>query len=707
MSASMLDAALGWAREGFPVFPCRKKEPLTNHGFKDATVDAAQIRDWWATWPDAQIAIPTGAPTHVLSIDLDNPGAAAFLEQLEAQHSHLPRTRHIRTRPGRRQIHLSMPDGVRTKCATAFRGVEGFDIRADGGYCVVPPSIHHESGKPYKVIIDAPLAEAPAWLIEVLNERPSQASRNGNEAAGKKIPEGQRNATLTSLAGTMRRRGMSEDAIEAALLAENQRCSPPLPKTEVQRIAKSVSQYEPADVQEQTPFKRDVANAALFAQMHEGFLLYCADRRVWYAWDGKRFAENDLGEVMRCARATVGRRYEEALAETDDEQRKKRMTWALQSESRLEKMVGYASSETRLEVKRFDETFDLDPYLLNCANGILDLRTGELQPHNPAARMTLLTRVPYDPEARCPKFTQWLLDTCGGSVSLKDYLIRFIGYCLSGLTNEQAFWMLFGQSKTGKSTFIKILRHLLDEYATTLPEAAVVVTYHGNPEHALAQLANVRLATLVEIEKGKRYDEPKLKQITGQDWIGASKKYQNFFQFRSKAKLAIAVNQRPIVRETDDAFWNRCKPIPFLVVVPPEKRVKDLDVKLIEEEGPGILNLAASGFRELCAYGMNEPPEVKAATVEYRNQEDVVLQFIEEECEKAPEKKETAAMLFNAFVHWKERNDIRATWTKIAFGKELERLGYRSKKSGQHFWIGLHLVQRPAVQEELDVLDVS
>ena len=225
---------------------------------------------------------------------------------------------------------------------------------------------------------------------------------------------------------------------------------------------------------------------------------------------------------MRRARITVRHMYEEAMKEEDSDKRKAKIAWALHSESKLEKMISYAQSEPALEARKFEETFDSDPYLFNCANGVLDLRTGKLSDHDPKYRITKLSPIACGESADCPEFSAWLALTCKGDGSLVEYLLRFMGYCLSGLTQEQCFWLFYGPTKTGKSTFIKILRGLMGDYATTLPEAAVVVNRFANQEHALAELAGVRLATLVEIRQGARYDEAKLKQITGQDRIGAS-----------------------------------------------------------------------------------------------------------------------------------------------------------------------------------------
>jgi putative DNA primase/helicase len=690
---NMLEAALRYSIQGKAVFPLNGKVPLRgSRGFHDATADVTTIRKLWKENPGANIGFPTGQVNGVFVVDIDGPEGEATLADLEKKNGPLPRTYTVLTGRGRHR-YFRQPPEAQVKSGAGILGPK-LDVRGDGGYVVAPPSIHPETRRPYEVISDCQPAEAPPWLIKMVRADTPKKEKRGDKGPDNKIPKGQQNDWLTKRAGSYRRAGDGQETIEEKLLIDYEKeCEPPHDaKDEVRKIARGIERYPACSFERnQTLFKRDVANAALFAKMHEGYLLYCAEQKIWYAWDGKRFAANDTGEVMRRARATVRRMYEEALGEPDDEQRKKRMTWALQSESRLEKIVEYARSEKALEVRKFNDTFDLDPYLFNCANGILNLKTGELAAHNSQARLTKITKIAYNAEATCPRFEQWLLDGCGSSENLQAYLIRFMGYCLSGLTEEQSFWMLYGPTKTGKSTFVKLMRNLLGEYATSLPESAVVVNRFGNPEHALAELANVRLATLVEIAQGKSYDEAKLKQITGQDWIGASKKYQNYFEFISKAKLIIATNHPPAVRETDDSFWNRVKPVPFRNQVPAENRIENLDLHLIEEEGPGILNLVAAGFRRWRAEGLNEPQEVTSATNQYRTDQNLVVNFIEECCVRGEGEKEAAATLFRNFISWKEANGINISWTKKQFGLEMKRLGYVSQKSGNHFWLGLRL----------------
>ncbi len=258
---SMLhDAALRYAALGYPVFPCApgEKAPMTPHGFRDATTDAAQIEAWWTQHPDANVAMPTAG---LLVIDVDGaenpwPGdAKKALDLARGPVSLTPR--------GGRHCIFRQPEG-KAWSSTAGRIAPQVDTRANGGYIVVPPS--EVKGKPYrwaeKSELNAArngLPEPPDWLAILLDGNaptptvPADAhtAEHGAEPPpdGNMIPAGQRNATLARLAGTMRRTGMGREEIRAALERTNRdRCRPPLSSREVERITTSISRYNPDQV---------------------------------------------------------------------------------------------------------------------------------------------------------------------------------------------------------------------------------------------------------------------------------------------------------------------------------------------------------------------------------------------------------------------------------------------------------------------------
>lgn len=234
------EAALRYAGMGCPVFPVRPgdKQPLTGRGFHDASDDPCQVAQWWRQWPDANIGLPV--PEGLMVLDVDGEAGRASLAALEAQHAPLPATATVRTGRGE-HLWLALADGANVRCSAGKFG-NGLDVRAKGGYVLLPPSVH-ASGSRYKGTGDSRVADCPGWLLGLLGTEPPKTTAHEEGI----IPEGQRHQHLLGMAGAMRRRGAGGRAIEAALLAENTaRCHPPKPETEVRKLARDAAQW-PAD----------------------------------------------------------------------------------------------------------------------------------------------------------------------------------------------------------------------------------------------------------------------------------------------------------------------------------------------------------------------------------------------------------------------------------------------------------------------------
>lgn len=221
---------------------------LTPQGVLNASTDPQTIREWWAVYPDANIGIATGDASSIVVVDIDPAhGGELTLATMESRFGALPLTWAVETGGGGVHFYFEMPNcDIRNSAGAVGPGI---DIRGSGGYVVAPPSTHVSGGtyrwselRPGKTEI-APL---PGWVIE-------RTTPNGNRMAAPAMParivEGQRNVVLTSAAGTMRRKGFCEEAMLAALLVENRvKCSPPLTRGEVERIARSIERYKPEPV---------------------------------------------------------------------------------------------------------------------------------------------------------------------------------------------------------------------------------------------------------------------------------------------------------------------------------------------------------------------------------------------------------------------------------------------------------------------------
>ncbi len=251
------DEALAYAKMSIPVFPCkpRGKEPLTRNGFHDATTEPDRIRAWWSRWPDANIAMPTGKRSGwvVVDVDPEHGGYDSLAELHEAGHE-LPLTATIKTGGGGVHHYLRYPEGEEIRNSASKLG-PGLDIRGEGGYVIVPPSV---TEGPYEVLHKRPPAEVPEWLLERLTAPSRTPESNvatiprakvpGAGLEGPEIGERERNNTLYKIACSMRARGHERGEILEALERVNrERCATPLPQEELSKIAKSASRHAPGN----------------------------------------------------------------------------------------------------------------------------------------------------------------------------------------------------------------------------------------------------------------------------------------------------------------------------------------------------------------------------------------------------------------------------------------------------------------------------
>lgn len=634
----------------------------------------------------------------VLDIDPRHSGDVS-LQQLVEAHGALPDTPTVRTGGGGSHHYFSVPEGFKS---TTGR-IVGIDVKAERGYVVAPPSVH-ASGATYvwdegRDLIQTPIAEFPAWLVDALQAKsPESATARRVES---QVTVGSRNATLTSLAGTLRRRGLNAASLEATLLTLNQeQCVPPLEDAEVRGIARSVSRYEAG---EQWFALTDMGNAERFVHQHGSDLRYITELG-WLVWDGTRWITDGTGEVQRCAKVTVRRMYEDAAIlaeraanEPDTETRKveadvaKRvLIWAkgCESDSRIRALLNRARYEADVIGKSSD--FDLNPWQLNVRNGTLNLRTGKLEPHARTDLITKLAPVAFNPDATCPSWDLFLEQITGRDAPLLRFIRQIVGYALTGDTREQCLFMLYGTGANGKSTFIEVINALLGDYARQADFTTFAVRKGESPRNDVARLAGARFVAATETESGQHLSEVVVKQLTGGDTVTARFLHREFFEFKPAFKVFVATNHKPVVRNTDEGIWRRMRLIPFTTTIAPERRDKGLKEKLLEEL-PGILAWAVRGCLDWQEHGLNVPERVRRATSGYRSEMDVIAAFIEDECEQRAPARVSPSELYNAYRLWCDMNGERSL-AQRRFSQELEARGFsRAKSNGARTIRGLEL----------------
>ncbi len=439
----------------------------------------------------------------------------------------------------------------------------------------------------------------------------------------------------------------------------------------------------------------DLGNARRLAAAHGHQLRYVAEWSKWIYWTGQRWQLDLTGEVQRRTKQTVEAILDEARANSDSTLFK----WGLRSQSHagLNNCINVAASEPGIPI--LVGHLDADPWLLNVANGTLDLRTGRLRDHDPADLITKATAVTWDPDAVCPTFERFLTQVIP-SEAIRDFLGRHLGYSLTGLTSEQVLVLFIGVGANGKSTLTNLIQQLLGEYAGPAPPRLLVTDKHSEHPTQVADLLGKRLVVAQEVQQGHALDEEMVKVLTGGDQLKARRMREDYWAFTPTHKLILAANHKPRITGTDHAIWRRIRLVPFDVVIPAEHQDHDLAAKL-HTELPGILNWALAGCATWLRDGLEAPDEITLATDTYRQEQDVVAQFINECCVTNPVVKVRSSELYDTYKAWSERNGLRALSQKsLAPRLEDRGLAREEDRLKRIWWQGIGILDGSAVEEE-------
>ncbi|MDR3453019.1 MAG: phage/plasmid primase, P4 family [Rhodoferax sp.] len=489
------------------------------------------------------------------------------------------------------------------------------------------------------------------------------------------IPESGRNNTLTNLAGAMRRKGMSEAAINAALQAENlARCRPPLDLNEVSGIAASIMRYPKSNTEDVLKSLNDAGNAIRFGRRYQCEILYVYGLG-WVIWDHLCWRRDRVGKIMESAKQVARDIYQEGEALDDDDARIEvaRHARSSQQAPRLKATLELAQSLPELVTEI--HLLDAHDMLLGVGNGVINLKMGKLQP---ARREDLMTRhipVAYDATAQCPQFEAFIGQVTGGDKTLAQYLQRVVGYSLTGRTYEQCIFFLYGNGANGKSTFLNLVKELLGTELASQTPSETLMAKRSTSTNDIARLQGVRVVIANEIEDGSLLAESLVKQMTGGEALTAKFHYQEYFEFTPKFKLFIAGNHKPMIRGRDNGIWRRIRLIPFEVTIPPQQRDKHLQEKL-RTELPGILNWAIKGCLDWQNAGLTEPTVVTNAVTSYREEMDVIGQWMQDCCTVAANLECKSGNAYQSYKIWAEQNGYKP----MAAGTFSRDFAYRFKR---------------------------
>ncbi len=325
------------------------------------------------------------------------------------------------------------------------------------------------------------------------------------------------------------------------------------------------------------------------------------------------------------------------------------------------------------------DDFDNRPHLISFANGTVDLRTGRLQPHDPADMLTKALPWKYDRLKKAKRWRRFLKEVFPNEPLMVDYMRRLCGYGITGSTAEQAFAVLVGVGANGKSVFLDTLSYVFD----ALSETTRFETFEDRGSSIPADLAALRGARMVmasEGEAGKPMSESVLKRATGSDRLTARFMRENFFTYQPTFLLWLASNHSPNFRSQDTGLWRRVKLIKFDRYFKPEERDHGIFADL-REEAEGIAAWAVQGAVEWYAEGLKEPDCIKSATSNFKENSDALAEFLTDVLVKVDSDKShvPAQDAYNAYRDWSEAQGEKA-WTRRGFISALDERGIRQHR---------------------------
>lgn len=747
--AGIREAALNYVREGFSIVPVRlgtKRPPAEWTVYQGRLPNEAEINNWFSGnhyHTNFQLAVVCGCISGGLIIfDFDgeqwcDEALAIFLERFPEFRD----TRRVRTGSGR--VHLwvicrSLPSSL-NKRVRRFEGSQ-IELRANRHITLAPPSLH-PNGNHYSFenledaileISEERLNEIIAWMGEGRTRRERQPDNtydgvlpelNSDREARlaqfyvRKVLRDVENGTDRNDKGYELARYLNDLRIpveDAVQYMESYRSQVPTrdheyTTDEVLNSLHSAYSNEPGTpwipegffgpnneefseerIEQILNFNpTDAGNAETFLEIHGSRYVFVPEKKIWFMWDGVRWFEEEL-EAMGSMLETIRIKYRLANGLENQDRRGGIQRWCRSSESAGKIKSGLEIARA-MQHKSF-RLFDTDPYLFCCQNGVIDLKTGEFRHVNHNDWLHKSTGVAYDPHAQCPIWLQFLDEIFPGDRELIPFIKRAVGYSLTGDITEQCLFVCHGTGANGKSTFLDMLGDVLGEYGQTMPASTLKEKKNDDIPNDVARMCGARFIKMIEVKERTRLNVERIKSLTGGDKVVARFLHQEYFEFYPQFKLWLAVNHKPVIKDTTESIWRRIMLIPFNAYFPPERQDKHL-VEILREERSGILNWAIQGCLEWQREGLQPPRIVMEATRAYRNESDVIGRFLEDECIAGGEVE--FGGLYRVFERWWRQGEEGDPISRKRLAKELVERGYRKDNRPQVVYNGLSLRPLP------------
>lgn len=423
--------------------------------------------------------------------------------------------------------------------------------------------------------------------------------------------------------------------------------------------------------------------ARRFAAAHEGALVYDHDDRRWFVWSGSIWAKDSNASAMERVKRFIEGERQRTLQDNDDK--------ALSKVKFVRAVEELARSDPRMAVH--GAMWDADPWLIGTPGGVVDLRTGQVRPGDPKEYISKHTSVaPAPPGTRAPHWEAFLDDATKGDVSLRQFLQRWGGYCLTGDVSEEVMCFLYGDGGNGKGVYTGVLASVLADYAVAMPIEAFTAGGRQNQEYYRAQMAGARLVTASETESGKHWAESQIKELTGNETpVSARQPHGRVYTYRPQFKLHFVGNHAPNLKGRSPAMERRLRILPFTN----KPTSPDLDLKSkLAEEYPAIFRWLIDGCLDWQEGRLGTAAVIQKAGEAYFERQDVFGRWMEERCLLEPTLSTRPGVLFSDYRNWCAANG-ETPLTSPEFTEKRDRVeGLRAVKVQGNQWVrGIGLKQ--------------
>ncbi len=404
-----------------------------------------------------------------------------------------------------------------------------------------------------------------------------------------------------------------------------------------------------------TKFQRDIRNAKAFAIENSNKLLFIHDTGGYLQFGQTGWTKAEFGAEMQKAQAVLAAYSQDAtdlMSKGELEKAKPLISHVTQSsvKQRLDAMISLANKEPGMS-KGLAE-LDTNANLLGVSNGILDLRSGCLVPPSPSLLVTKRANVTFDMKAECPIFKDFL-DCVQPSKDVRRLLQQLAGIFLSGQPEIQRFIFLYGLGANGKSTFIELLAWIMGDYAHRI-QTELLIQHQRNPQGPspdIVAFKGKRLAFCQEVGEGQKLADARVKELTGGDSLTGRSLYSKGITFEPSHNLVMVGNHKPEIHDNSCGMWRRVLLIEWNVEIPPADRDPNLLNKL-KNEAPGILNWMLEGLRDFRQNELIIPTSVQAAIDSYKDDEDLLGDWISDVCRTGPTETVAVSELYISYRNW-------------------------------------------------------